>query len=375
MVDGAFRARQKVCMPKLFVYIIKECAKGGLGLFLVLLILVWLTRTLRLFDLVTAKGQDMLTLMGQATLITAPLGREIIYVCLAIGIARAFGTMQASRELHIIHVSGRIGMLWAAVTGYVIVGTFAVGLLTNWLDPLSRQRMIDWSAEIAADFLGRTLQPGQFTEAADGITVSISGRDPDGTINDFFLDDNSDPAGRTTYFAETAEIYSDDAFYMLVLNDGMVQRVTSNDQFSSVSFRSHRLSFDKFSDSNAGGDGYNERTTFDLIEELRTKSPPDPSTIWVLYLRAADCLKVGALCFFAAALVAFPNSGRNRRWLPMEMVVVAAMFAERIVESLTLSLGPTHFLIGPALLVLAGGIVLFFRLVFPFGFAIPRLAR
>ena len=157
----------------------------GWDLFAVLAALAWLTRSLRLFDLVTAKGQDMLTLAGQASLITVPLGRETIYICLGVGIARALSVMQNSRELHTIHISGRISALWGAVALYIAVGTLAVVLLTNWLDPLSRRQMIDWSANIAADLVGRSLQPGQFTPVAEGVTLSIGGRQADGTVERF----------------------------------------------------------------------------------------------------------------------------------------------------------------------------------------------
>jgi lipopolysaccharide export system permease protein len=362
-------------MSRLSLYIVKECAIGALGLFGVLAALAWLTRTLRLFDLVTAKGQDMLTLTGQASLITVPLGREIIYICLAVGVARALSLMHNSRELHTIHVSGRVVALWSGIAIYAAVGTFAVILLTNWLDPLSRRQMIDWSAEIAADLVGRTLQPGRFSPVAEGVTISIGGRLADGTIVDFFADDNSDPLNRFTYFSETAEILADERGYVLILSNGMVQRAQPDGKFSSVAFSNHRLSFNRFSDFKPGGDGYNERTTFDLIEEIQELGESRFGTRWVLVQRAGDALNVGALIFFAAAVTAFPYAGRRRRWLPMEVVVIAMAFVERAIDAITHGWGPPHFLAGPAFLYGISALIVAYRILLPFGPMLPRAAR
>ncbi|MCF6302448.1 MAG: LptF/LptG family permease, partial [Devosiaceae bacterium] len=75
-------------MSHLSRYLLIRFAGGALALYLVATFLVWLTQMLRLFDLITEKGQNLFTLFGQSFLTTPPLSRQIVCICMAIGIAR-----------------------------------------------------------------------------------------------------------------------------------------------------------------------------------------------------------------------------------------------------------------------------------------------
>src|SRR5690606_273149 len=82
--------------------------------------LIWLMQLLRLFDLVSAQGQNFLTLMGQSALTTPTFARSILYVCFAIGLVRGLRALQASRELHTIHAAQRTGSLWRAIISFTL---------------------------------------------------------------------------------------------------------------------------------------------------------------------------------------------------------------------------------------------------------------
>ncbi|MBN9175272.1 MAG: LptF/LptG family permease [Microbacterium sp.] len=116
-----------------------------MALFAVAAFLLFLIQCLRLFDLVSDKGQNVLTLVGQ-TLLTMPgLGVAFLYVCLGIGLGRALRGLQASSELGIIHSNGLLPVLLRAIGLYTLIGTVAVLLLSHVADPLgSRASQTGW---------------------------------------------------------------------------------------------------------------------------------------------------------------------------------------------------------------------------------------
>ena len=82
-----------------------------MALFGVAAFLLFLIQCLRLFDLVSSRGQSLLTLLGQAALGMPSLGVVVLYVCLAIGLGRALRTLQDRSELQIIHASALVPSL------------------------------------------------------------------------------------------------------------------------------------------------------------------------------------------------------------------------------------------------------------------------
>ena len=122
-------------MSRLSIYLSRQYLASALSLFGAVAFLVWINQTLKLFDLVTAKGQSLLTLIGQSLLTTPPLSRAMLYICIGIGIARTLNALQVSRELHTIHATRRIGALWSSLFVTATVSALAVGLLAHWIEP------------------------------------------------------------------------------------------------------------------------------------------------------------------------------------------------------------------------------------------------
>src|SRR5690554_3343869 len=137
-------------MDRLSRYLQRQFFAQALTIFAAGGALIWLMQLLRLFDLVSAQGQNILTLMGQSALTTPSYARSILYVCFAIGMVRGLRALHASRELHTIHAAQRTSSLWKAVASFTIIGALAVTAVANWIEPHAKQLSADWSAEIAA---------------------------------------------------------------------------------------------------------------------------------------------------------------------------------------------------------------------------------
>jgi len=350
-------------MSRLARYIVLQCTKGALALFLVAVFLVWLTQMLRIFDLVTAKGQGMITLAGQAFLTTAPLALQIIYICVGIGMARAFRSLQLSHELHIVHISRRTGAIWSAVTFFAVAGALIALLFANFIEPLAKRTAAAWSAQIAVDLLGRTLTPGRFTEISKGVVLYIAGRNADGTIEGFFANDTRNPDLERTYTAKSAVIIAGQDGFQISMRNGRFQIMPKNGKYSQVAFSRYELAVQ------------------DLIKDPKPQNPQDNQGSWEMVLgaiaagkispvianqlaqRMAEGVRVVGISVLIASLVAFPHARRRREILPSELGVLALAFAERFLSNAAPNWVPVWgYYLGPALMIGAAMVIFLWRM-------------
>ncbi len=349
-------------MSRLTRYLLFQFTRDSLALYLVAAALVWLTQMLRLFDLVTAKGQDMFTLAGQAFLTTPPLAREIVYICMGIGLARAFRTLQQSRELHTIHISRRVPAIWSALFVFSLGGALIALFISNWAEPASRKTAARWSAEIAADLLGRSLTPGRFTEFSQGLVLHIGGRKPDGTIIDFFADDSRADDVRRTYLADTAIIISGEDGFQISLRDGRLQVFPQDDKYSEVSFARYDLAISSLTDPVELKNPLAQRDTATIVMRALEEEKFPPGVRRTLHKRMAEGVRVIGISLLVAAFAAFPHARRGRNILPTELLVLALAFAERAASNFAGALGNWGYYLGPVSMLVVALVVLAFRL-------------
>ncbi len=337
-------------MTRLSRYLLRLFWSEAMALFAVAAFLLFLIQCLRLFDLVSDKGQNVLTLIGQALLTMPGLGVVFLYVCLGIGLGRALRTLQGSSELGVIHSSGLLSVLLRSIGLYTIGGALVVLLLSHVADPLGIRASNDWSTSIAADLVSRSMIPHRFTSLGGGVSMVISGRDSRGNISDFFADDPRDPDSHRTYFARSAIITHDEQGYVLRMHDGAVQYLTADGRFSQVAFKQYDLPMDRLTGDPGSVDGNAQTPSYELIGTALATGNWDPNVVKTLMKRSGEGMRVLAICALIAGLSLFP-SGRRRSQMPIEIVVLGAAFLERAV---------TSYLPGPGLLGVASGSVWIF---------------
>jgi lipopolysaccharide export system permease protein len=318
-------------MTRLSLYLARLFAIDAIALFAVALFLLFLIQCLRIFDVVSVKGQSVLTLLGQAMLSLPSLAIVFFYVCVGIGLGRALRNLQLSHELHIIHSSRRISALIGAIVTYSLLAALIVITLTNFVEPATTKRFNDWSASITADLVGRTLRPHRFAEVVPGVTMVIGGRQGDGHLTDFFADDNRNPDARRTYIASSAVVAADEQGYVLQLEDGAIQYMSSDFAFSQVAFKRYDLALERLTGPSEYRDTLAETNSIDLVASA-VASGDWGNAETQLWKRFGEGLRVIAICLFVAALGTFPH-GRRGRNLPIELIVLGAAFFERGVSS------------------------------------------
>jgi lipopolysaccharide export system permease protein len=344
-------------MSRLGTYLTRLFVFEAVALTSIVVFLLYLVQSLRMFDLVSAKGQDLLTLAGQAALVMPAVAVIFLYVCIGIGLARALRALQISRQLAIIHSAPRLGALFGAIATYTVIFAIFVLSLAHIFGPLADQRRYEWSASIAVDLVSRALLPHRFAEIVPGVTIVIGGRQGIGEITQFFADDQRDPERRQTFTADQALIMRTDAGYILQLTDGEIRYIDKSGAFSEVSFNRYDLSLTLFSEGIEGGG----RTSIQLVNDA-TASGNWTDTTRLLIERTADGLRVIALCAIIAAIAMFPGTGRRRLAMPLELAALGLAFLERGVST---ALQPA-FLLGPMsgsfALIIAAAVIFTIRL-------------
>jgi lipopolysaccharide export system permease protein len=87
-------------MTRLAGYLIRLFSAEALSLFALASALLFLGQALRMFDVISVKGQDLGTLIGQVSLTMPTLAVAYAPVCIAIGLARGLKVLQLNQELH-----------------------------------------------------------------------------------------------------------------------------------------------------------------------------------------------------------------------------------------------------------------------------------
>jgi lipopolysaccharide export system permease protein len=280
---------------------------------------------------------------------------------MGIGIVRAFGALQGSQELHVIHANHQIRPLFGGIATFAVGGAAILLFLSNFVEPWANYRLNDWSASIAADIVGRTLTPHRFSQVVPGVTVVIGGRTGTGNITDFFADDNRGTT-RRTYSAKSATVAEDEQGYLLQLHDGTLQYLTQDGGFSEVAFRSYNLGLDKFTRAAENADDVSLWSTPRIIADAFTRGVWSDEAVKRVSSRLATGVQAIGMAVFVGALVAFPSGRRRRRWFPMELVPLVIAWIDITVAGNVAGPQQVVQFLGPVGVLVTGLLILLLRL-------------
>lgn len=318
-------------MTRLAAYLVRLFSADALALLAIAFVLLFLAQVGRTFDLVTVKGQDLLTLLSQTMLSMPTLVVAFAYVCIGIGLARGLRSLRLSHELQVIHASRRTRSLFGAIATYALLGTAFVMVLTHLVVPVTMRAYEARQSDIAAELLTHTLTPNKFIEMAPGVTLVIGSRGANGKIGDFFADDRRD-AGRRTFIAESASLAADENGFVIKLQNGSIQYMSDSARYSEIEFASYDLAIDRLA-RRADSVGAGNVPTPTLVAQLMAGDAPH-NAMKAITDRFRSALPVLAMCLLVTAIAAFPTGRRRDPWLPLEVVVIFAALSELVFNSL-----------------------------------------
>lgn len=307
---------------------------------LVLVLIYWINRAVRLFDQLIADGQNAVVFL-EFTALSLPsvIGLALPLAAFAASIY-VTNRMSAESELTVVKATGFSPWRLARPVFYFgLIVAVLMSILVHVLIPMSTARLAEREADLAQNITARLLTEGQFIEPANGITFYIREVTPDGELRDIFLADNRDPAREVTYTASQAFLVRDQSDTQLVMIDGLVQTVNTQSQ------RLFTTSFADFA-FNIGdiiGQGANDRRraahlfTPELLHPTQTIMDETRQSAARLLARANDRVVqsllggVGALLGFACMIVGgFSRFGAWRQIVIAILLIVLVKGIETV---------------------------------------------
>ncbi|MFO1185041.1 MAG: LptF/LptG family permease [Bauldia sp.] len=188
---------------------------------------VWIAQSLRQFDLVTARGQTLVTFFRFSALFFPLLLIVIAPVASFIAIVYVLNTLNSDSELAIVNAGGASPIvLLKPVTLIAVLIAAAVALNTLYLSPLTQRNARNMLAAINSDIITSIIREGQFVRVADGVVLQIKRRNPDRTLSGIFVSDSREQNQVLTYLAESGAVIDAPLGTFLVMANGVIQRQT-----------------------------------------------------------------------------------------------------------------------------------------------------
>jgi lipopolysaccharide export system permease protein len=197
----------------------------------VLVLVYWVNRAVRLFDWLIASGQSA-TVFLEFTALTLP---NVIRLVLPISafVSAVYVTNRLSSESELVVVQATGYSPWRLARAVLIFGAIValfVSILVHLIVPLSLARLSDRQVEVSENITARLLVEGQFLHPADGLTFFIGEISAAGELRDIYLRDGRDDTDDVTYTATRAALLRTDTGPKLVLIDGLAQVMLGDDR-------------------------------------------------------------------------------------------------------------------------------------------------
>ena len=191
---------------------------------LILVLIYWINRAVRLFDQLIADGQSAWVFLELTSLSLPSIIRIVLPLSAFVATVYITNRMSQDSELTVVQATGYSPFRLARpVLYFSVIVAILMSALTHILVPLSTTQLSERQAEISQNLTSRLLTPGTFITPSDAVTFYIRDITPEGQMLDLFISEGSDPSQRVTYTASRAYLIRTDNGPQLVMVDGLTQ--------------------------------------------------------------------------------------------------------------------------------------------------------
>lgn len=197
------------------------------GLFALVLVLVyWINRAVRLFDQIIASGESA-TVFLELSILTLPSVIKLVTPIAAFA-ATVHVTNRLSNESELVIVQQAGFSPWRIARPVLVFGLLVAlfaGILAHLLVPASISRLAERQDDLAENVTARLLVEGRFLHPTEGVAFYIARITPEGELDDVFLSDAREEGRRTTYTADRGLLVRSQPSPKLIMLDGMMQQL------------------------------------------------------------------------------------------------------------------------------------------------------
>jgi lipopolysaccharide export system permease protein len=299
-------------------YLTRQLLFSTLVIATALTMIIWLTQSLRLLDLVISGGAP-LNMFGTMLLLTVPRFFELILpIALAISIVFLFNKLITDSELIVMQACGLSP--WQLLKAVLFLGV-AIGvvvlLLGGWGTPKANKELDRMRDLAKSGFSLNLLRPGVFNTLGDDMTIYLSERNGLDDLRGLLIHFSpADKPSETIWAKRGGMLSTDDDKPIVIVYDGMRQQFnTKTNRVESLRFESYRVDLSTLMqkptrDRSNDPAHYNLNRLFDKIPELTDDKSRREFTAEANNRLARPFL---ALSFALCAVTPFLLGGYNRR--------------------------------------------------------------
>ncbi len=259
-------------------YILKQMLFGFVLITSGLLMIVWLSQSLRLFDMLL-NSKVSVWLFIRLTMMLIPSYLSIISPIALFSVALfTYNRLITDRELIILRAAGMSPLQLARpVTTIGVVFTLIGFYISLVLVPNATANFRELRWKISNDVSHLLIQEGEFNDISNGVTVYIRNKNKDGTLEGIILHDQHSPDTQMTLLAEKGGIVYRDGVPQISMHNGSRQEVSNKSgRFSILYFDYYNLDFISGKDKAASRfKNPGERSLTELLTTPRDKLPTE----------------------------------------------------------------------------------------------------
>lgn len=190
----------------------------------VLVLIYWVNRAVRLFDWLIASGQSAAVFLEFTALSLPNVIRLVLPIAAFAATLYTTNRLTAESEMVVVQANGFSPFRLArpVLVFGLIVATF-MALLVHFAVPASHSRLAERQIEVAENVTARLLVEGRFVHPSDGMTLYIRKITGSGRLQDVYLRDGRNPERHITYTATEALLVRTKEGPRLIMYDGMAQ--------------------------------------------------------------------------------------------------------------------------------------------------------
>lgn len=234
-------------------YILKQLVIGFALVLISMTVLVWLTQSLKMIDMMVTKGVSV-GIFIQMTLLVLPNFLQVLSpLALFAVILFIFTRMQSDKELMVMKAVGMSnGQIIRAPLMLAVLLTVFGYFFTLILVPEANTQMREMRWKIKNDLSHLMLQEGQFNAFKNGLTIYVKERLPEGIVKGIIVYDTQNPEKTSVLVAEEGIIFQQDDRTQVIFKKGVRQEITNaTKQFSILKFDKYTMLFDEQKDKDA----------------------------------------------------------------------------------------------------------------------------
>ena len=226
-------------------YTLKQIIVGFVLVLVSMTVLVWLTQSLRMIDMIVTKGVPVKIFL-ELTVLVLPNFLQILSPLVLFAVALfTLIRMQADKELMVMQAVGMSPKnIMKPIFGMGVALTLAGYILSFWIIPASNAQMREMKWKIKNDISHLLLQEGQFNSVGNGLTLYIKERTSAGQVKGILAYENKKENKVSVLSATHGTVFQEPDGIRVEFYDGSRQEYNrETKQYSILKFDKYAMNF------------------------------------------------------------------------------------------------------------------------------------